>query len=404
MSTRVSLIAAETYEPATVRRAVDEAIAEAGGLDGIVSRGDRVFVKINHLGNHPSDSGIITHPEIAAAVAGHLKDLGARVTLGDGLETEGHAFFGDSGYLETAKRYGLELVNLKGAEYVDTPTPSGGHLAIASAALEADCIINVPKLKTHALTLMTCAVKNFYGLLPQYLRRNLHRDHIVPKNFAAAVVDIYQAVKPAFHVVDAITTLEGFGPSRGGKPKHLGLVMAGADGVAVDAVAATIIGMNPLDIATTRIAAERGLGVADLARIDLRGIPLTRAAAKDFALPESMSHLTNFIDRLPGPVARCIAQFAGLMREIPRIVPRRCIACGLCRKHCPQGAIRIDKVAHIDYTRCISCFCCQEFCQSDAIELSHTAAGKLILNAYNTVRSIAKRGRRREKSNPVKPH
>ena len=397
MRSRVSLIAAQNYESASVRRAVDEAIAAAGGL-ARVKPGDRAFVKINHLGHHALESAIVTHPEFSAAVACHLKDLGARVTVGDGLEKEGDDYFVDSGYIEAAKRCGLELINLKGGKYVNITTKSGTTLAVAARALETDHFINVPKLKTHALTVMTCAVKNLYGLLPQYLRRNLHREHVVPREFSRAVVDIYEAVKPAFHVVDAITGLEGSGPSTGGKPRQIGLIIAGSDGVAVDAVSAAIMGLNPLDVSTTSIAAQRELGIADLRQIEIAGVPLADAIVPDFVLPGSLAQLANIVDRLPRPMARLLGGLIGLTKEIPRIQPKNCVACGLCRAHCPQGAIQIEKIAIIDYKKCISCFCCQEFCQSDAVGLSHSIAGELIIKSANMLRKITKGVRKRKLS------
>ena len=232
--------------------------------------------------------------------------------------------------------------------------------------------------------------------MPQYLRRNLHREHIVPREFSTAIVDIYEAVKPAFHVVDAITGLEGRGPSNGGKPRQVGLVIAGSDGVAVDAVSAAIIGLNPLDISTTSIAAQRGLGTADLKRIEIAGVPLADAIIRDFALPGSLTQVANFVDSLPRPIARLLGGIIGLTREIPRIQGQKCVACGLCRAHCPQGAIRVEKMAVIDYKNCISCFCCQEFCQSDAVELSHSAAGGLIIKSSNMLRKITKGIKRRK--------
>jgi len=392
MKTTVSIVEASAYEPKAVRAAVDEAIALAGGLDERIRRSDKVFLKINHLGHYAADSAVVTHPEVAAAVACHLRDLGAKVVIGDGLECGDLDFYEKSGYAEAAKRYDLELVNLRGGRYLNVQAKSGLELALAAEAVEADHLVNVPKLKTHLLTLLTCAIKNHYGLLPLYLRRNFHRDFVVPSDFAAAVVDIYEQSKPLFHVVDGVMALEGMGPSSGGNPRFVGVVLAGADGVAVDAVAAALLGLDPLDVTVTAKAASRGLGIADLAQIDMEGSTLTRAAAEGFALPHTLLHVTNFVNRLPGPLADALGALVGLTREIPAIVPRRCIGCGLCKRHCPREAIEIvRRKAVIDYSKCISCFCCQEFCQSDAIEVSHTPLGDLLLKSVACVKNIVKR-------------
>jgi len=395
----VSIARCPDYSPENVRRGVDEAIAKAGGLERRVRRGDRVFVKINHLGHHTADSAIVTHPEVAAAVACHLKDLGARVTVGDGLESTGTAFYEKSGYLETARRCGIELVNLKGRGYKKIEAPSGAKLALALDAVECDHLVNVAKMKTHGLTVVTLAIKNLYGLLPHLYRHTLHRDYVIPSRFAAAVVDVYAEAVPAFNLVDAVTALEGNGPSRGGRPRHVGLLVAGADGVAVDAVCSAIMGVDPLNVAVTRIAAERGLGTADLGRIEIAGLPLAEARVDSFAVPETIMNLIHFIDRLPGPAAQALTSLVGATRETPRVVLGRCVGCGLCARHCPQGAIRmVDGKPRINYGRCISCFCCQEFCQSDAIELSRSRVADFLFDTLKAVKKVFRVFRKKKKA------
>jgi len=391
MNNAVSITRCPDYSPVNVRAKVDEVIALLGGFEGRIKSGDKVFVKINHLGSHTADTGIITHPEVAAAVACHLRDIGARVTLGDGLESSGMGFFEKSGYMAMARKYGIELVNLKGSGYKTMEGPSGTRLALAVDSLECDHLVNVAKMKTHGLTVVTLAIKNLYGLLPHLYRHNLHKEYIVPNEFAGAVVDIYSQATPAFNLVDAVTALEGYGPSRGGRPRHVGLLVGGFDGVAVDAVCSAVMGLNPQNIAVTRIAAERGLGLADLKKIEIKGTPLEDVIVSDFKIPETIMGVIHLIDRLPGPAADFLTRLVGVTRETPRIITDHCIGCGLCKKHCPQDAITmVDRLPKINYRKCISCFCCQEFCQSDAIELARSPMADMLFNTFNSIKKVVR--------------
>ena len=101
-------------------------------------------------------------------------------------------------------------------------------LAIAKAAFDADLVINVPKLKTHAFTLFTNAVKNVFGLLPGFQKMLLHKSFPNPRQFGECLAFLYKTVKPGLTVCDAVVGMEGDGPS-GGTPVQLGFLAASAD-------------------------------------------------------------------------------------------------------------------------------------------------------------------------------
>ena len=382
----VAAVRCSDYDPRGIRRALSECLGHLGGLSRWVRPGLRVLVKINHLGDHPPEEAITVHPAVTQALAAALTEAAGQVTVGDGLERPGLEGFRQSGTLQAAQRAGVSLVNFKGSPY--PPVAAGGqHLSrvpIARAAQEADLIINLAKMKTHVLTLLTGAVKNTYGFLPAGLRQSLHREYVSPADFAEVVVDVFQACPPRLHLVDAVVALEGYGPSRAGRPRPVGLLLASEDAVALDAVLGALMGYGAREVATTRIAAGRGLGAADLGEIELRGVSLAEVAPVDFALPERVIGVGRVLGRLPRPLLGMFGNLSQATTAVPQVVTAACIGCGLCVRHCPTGAARMDrdgKVAVIDRSRCISCFCCQEFCESDAIRLTHRPLGATVLFA-----------------------
>ena len=392
MPSQVAVTRCPDYDPAVLKEAVAGALNLIGSLRSVVKSSHRVLLKINHLGSHhPPASAINTHPALLRAVVELVREITDDVVVADGLDGHGVEGFRASGTLEACRELGVELLNFRGAGYREVRRDDFemvDRVPVATAALDADVVISLPKLKTHMLCLMTNAIKNNYGFIPLRLRVNYHKMFAEPEAFGNCIVDLYRARVPELVIVDAIDAMEGTGPSRGGTPKRLGLVIAGRDGVAVDAVAAAIMGLDPADVATNRHAARRRIGEIDLARIDVRGESI-RDARSPFRLPASRSLVDSLVARLPASVRGLLARLTASTRDMPRIVCDRCVGCGLCVAHCPEEAIALaDGKAVIDAGRCIACFCCQEFCESDAVGVRHRPLGRAFSLAERTVRAL----------------
>jgi len=370
-TTRVAIARAESYTDATVEAAIRRSLDLIGGLPDAIRPVCRVFLKINQL-PPPSlaDRGVVTHPVFVKAAANILKEAGADVTVGDDIESDQPDGFTVSGVRQACEEAGVKLVNLREAGFVATPIEGRvlKQVYLSKLALEADVIVNLPKLKTHALTAFTGGVKNIYGCLPQGMRIKLHGDHISPDEFALMLTDIYAALKPQLTLMDAVMAMQGEGPA-GGSLYPLGLVLAGTDSVAVDAVACRIIGMPPRRVDTIRHAHDRGLGTADLAQIEVVGEELETLTRTDFKLPASATiTILNLVARL---LPR--RQSNALMQRVvakPQIIRASCTGCGACVKVCPAGAMHLDasNISVIDYKLCIRCLCCYEACREGAIE------------------------------------
>lgn len=383
---KVAIIRAHEYDRAQIRSALEQGLALIGGWNHLIKPGDDVFVKVNHLPPpSPPERAIVTHPVFVEAVLDLLKETGAAITVGDDIRASDEDGFRTSGYRAMCERAGVELVNLKQSGFVKVRC--NGHrletIYLAKAVADADVVINLPKLKTHSLTLLTGGVKNLYGTIPSGLRTRFHGDHPRLEDFCQVLVDIFATAKPMLTIMDGIVAMEGEGPA-GGKPRNLGLILASQDAVALDAAAGRIIGLDPTEVLTTRIAHERGLGVGDLRNIEVVGERIESVSLPDFSLPASAAG--RFVQRLP----RFLSQFfVRLLTIRPRVVTQNCVGCAACQNACPVGAIAVRKgKAKIDRSICIQCMCCHEVCRYNAIVPTRSRAGRILHAVMNAGRRL----------------
>jgi len=388
-SARVSIVRAGDYDLARLIKAVESSIELVGGLGTIVKPGNRVFVKINHLPPpSPPERGIVTHPVFAEAVIHLLKKAGAVITVGDDIEMAPVDGFGASGFRRMCERNGVRLLSLREDGFI--ARKCDGYLLrevfLSRTAAEADLVINLPKLKTHSLTVFTGGVKNMYGTIPASLRRRFHGEYTDTDDFARMLTDIYSTIRPQLTLMDGIMAMEGEGPS-GGSLRKTGVILASRDAVAIDAVATRIIGMDPMDIATTRYARERGLGVGDLDSIEIVGESIDSVAVTGFKRPASATR--SLLRRIPAPLSRFAVRQLSVR---PCVLEQKCTACAECTMACPTGAIAIrGKTAGIDRSTCIECMCCHEVCRFDAIVTKRPPVSGAISLVVDAVRKIAGR-------------
>ena len=354
-----------------VRVLIRPAEYEGAGLDAAVEdffeafsppiAGKKVLVKPNMLSARPPHRAVTTHPSVVAAVVRAVgRRSPAQIWVGD---NPGMRYYGDSG--EVAARTGI--LEAAGEYYrhlgrnprrVRMHSAFAPEVTVSGEVLDCDVLITLPKFKTHSLTTLTCAIKNSYGFLLGAEKARLHRLARSPQAFACTVVDVWALRPPDFAIVDAVTAMQGNGPSSR-DVFHYGRLLASNDCVALDAAVGALMGLEPAEVPTTVEAASRGLGEADLGKIEVDG-PFEPIPG--FKLPSTMARgrLAAFLARLAG----------GLVVSEPRADTNECVRCGLCMEHCPTEAIRMDPFPVISRRRCIRCYCCLEFCPCEAMKLS----------------------------------
>ena len=373
MPARVAVVRCETYEPPEVSGATRRALELLGGAERFVSPGERIVLKPNLLVASAADKAVTTHPAVFSAVAAALAEAGAVLTWGDSPGFGGALGVGKrAGISQAAERLGIQMAAF---EHGRTVPFTDGRLikqfTIAEGVAAADGLVSLPKLKTHALTRMTGAVKNQFGCIPGLLKGEFHTRMPDVERFSQMLVDLNRLLGPRLFVMDAVVAMEGNGP-RGGDPRQVGVLLASDDPVAIDALGCRIMALDPGLVDTVVYGEKWGLGSAS--DIEILGDDLP-------VLPDYR------VNRAPTSTTSGLGSSLGkrLLAPRPFIIAQRCTRCGTCVHVCPVDPKAVDWVesdksrppAH-DYDRCIRCYCCQEMCPERAIEVKTPLLGRLI--------------------------
>lgn len=253
--------------------------------------GSLVLVKPNLVS--PSNARLsTTHPLVARAACRHALDHGARVVVADSPAfgpAEGVA--NASGLAEALRGLPVRLATL------DRPRKlalsMGGSLGLASLAMEADSILNLPKLKAHNQMRMSAAVKNLFGCVVGCRKAMAHArwgDH--GNRFESALMDVAQALLPkCAHLLDGVTAMHVRGPIKG-EPCELGLLAASMDGVALDTAVYAMLGLRPEDVPLWAEARRRSLPGADPAGIAYPLLSSGDFDASGFVVPAVLDEQT----------------------------------------------------------------------------------------------------------------
>jgi uncharacterized protein (DUF362 family)/ferredoxin len=350
------------YDLALLRPAV------FGLLDRIeslrIDSGARVLVKPNFLAPAKPDRAMTTHPLVLRAVVEYVLAKGGRPIVAD---SPGMGAFErllrEGGYAEALRGLDLEVRPFRETVKVDIGEPFA-RIDIAREAVAVDAVINLPKLKTHAMMLLTLGVKNLFGCIVGLTKPQWHmRSGVDRRMFARLLVQIHRAVQPAATLVDGILGMEGEGPGRSGTPRRLGILAAGADAPAVDMAVCRLVGVRPEELPTHQAAVELGL-LTEPVSIEGDFLPVS-----GFKLPV-LAPLTFGPPRLHRLMRKHLVQR-------PVADAGKCRLCGECWRCCPAKAITpYAQVVGFDYDRCIRCYCCIEMCPHGALKAVETSAGR----------------------------
>jgi uncharacterized protein (DUF362 family)/Pyruvate/2-oxoacid:ferredoxin oxidoreductase delta subunit len=351
------------YDRLLVKQGVVRLLAPLGGMERYVRPGERVLIKPNLLSAKPPEAAVTTHPELLRAVIELVQQAGGIALVGDSP--------GYGSARRVAERSGMmRVIEETGATFVPftetAPVAGSGtfrEFELARPYLEADRLINLPKLKTHEMMTMTCCVKNLFGSVVGTQKAAWHLKAGADKDlFAEMLLEVYRLREPDLNIVDAIVAMEGNGPGSG-DPCQVGLLLAGANAVAVDVIAAEIAGIPRKLLYLENAARRLALPGALREEIDCCGVNLNEVNCRPFKLP----HLSDVQFGLPSFLKnRLRNQFTSR----PEVMEQKCELCGVCVRACPPEAIRVEGGRlRFDYQRCIRCFCCRELCPHAALKL-----------------------------------
>ena len=374
MLSTVSIVSCETYDSDVVRRAVRGALAPLGGVDRFVRPGMHVLLKPNLLLASDLEQAVTTHPVVVEVMAELVQAAGATVIIGDspgGPAGNEPQVWRKSGMSGVAERTGARLVPLEGVVWKRL---ASDDYFIARPVLEADLVIDLPKLKTHTLTLYSGAVKNLFGTIPGNRKRDIHFRYPGVEDFSRAIVDVLELVRPGLTLLDGVVGQEGNGPGVRGTPHRYGCLAASTDPVALDAVIAQAMGFRPGEVLHIHEAGVRGLGASGADEIDVTSNGANGTTrAPDFGMVRLPS--THWYFHVP---AWATAPLRRIARVRPRPAATACEGCDRCAEVCLRGAITPGKPPAFDMNRCVGCFCCAEVCPQGTIVLHSNLFARLL--------------------------
>lgn len=350
------------YNYSTLRPVLFEIMDSIAG--DLIKKDSRVIIKPNLLAPAPPDKAIVTHPLVIKAAVEYVIHRGAVPRISDSPATGSFdRILKVAGIRSTLEGLRVDCREFKKSVVIDVGEPFK-KIEIAGDALDADVVINLPKLKTHTQMLLTLGVKNMFGCVVGMRKPEWHlRAGVDREMFARLLLKVYQAVKPSVTVIDGILAMEGQGPGKRGKPRELGVLMGSIDAISLDNVVCRMLGIASDRLMTNKIAIEQGL--MDKEIVTDGYLP----EIKDFKLPE----ITPLVF---GP-----ERFHGFMRrhliQRPECDDSECSLCAECWQYCPAEAITHDKKKlRFDYEKCIRCYCCIEVCPHGALSANETLTGK----------------------------
>ncbi len=283
----VSLIRAETYETEALHQHLVLLLAPMGGMAHFVKPGDRVLLKPNLLTGARPTKECTTRPEIVYCVAKLVQAAGGKPFLGDSPAFGSARGVAEAnGLLEWANKADLPIVEMHGQRY---PVESAefDNLLLSKEAMDADVVINLPKVKSHVQLTVTLGVKNLFGCVPGKMKAWWHMEAGKDSDrFGMMLVETARAIAPELTILDGIIGHEGNGPS-GGEPKALGVLAAADDVFALDRAMVEILGVAPERVPTLMASQRLGL-CPQLSAIEFPLMQPAELKIADWQLPEKM--------------------------------------------------------------------------------------------------------------------
>lgn len=366
----VSIQACSNYELAAVEAALAQTIEDLGGLGTYIQPGSRVLLKVNLLMKKRPEEATTTHPVFVRALSNLLVAHGCQVLIGD---SPGGPFnqkslipiYETCGYNDLVSDHVKLNWNFDEMERVFEDGQLLKRVQMVSMLDDVDHVISVSKLKTHGMMLFTGAVKNLFGVIPGLNKAEYHFKMPNTDDFANALVDICEAVKPVLSFMDGIVGMEGAGPSAG-NPVDIGVVLAATNPHELDYAAVHIVNIEPLAVPTLKMAHARGLVKDSLAAIQFKGVALESVRLERFEAPEIRS-VAFISDKYPKWIRDAADK---LLKPKPVFLKDKCVGCGECARLCPPQTIAmIDRFPVVNLDNCIRCYCCQELCPKKAVEI-----------------------------------
>ena len=396
---KVCIRAVEKYNQHDIDVAMRCMIDELGGIDRFVRKGQIIVLKPNLVIAAEPRKATTTHPMVVGAVAKLCAEAGAsKVIVMDSPGGPFNPTYVNGVYKKTGMTAMVEDVREWARENAPNCTvslnddfsetqvayPDGvmaKKIPICTALYDADVIINIAKMKTHAFAGFSAACKNMYGAIPGLVKVEWHQYFQDLNSFSDCMLDIqgYFADKLNLHIVDAIEAMEGPGPTAG-TPIHMGLLLASKCFTSVDIACVKLMDDDIYNMPTITRAAERGFVNKDLS-IDIQGTSIAEFVNKKYKRMAPSTFSATGKSKVTQWLMR------RMFSQKPVVSKRKCIGCMKCSEHCPVDCIhsrdkgrgkRKGKYVTFDLDKCIRCFCCQELCPLHIVKVKTPIVVKIM--------------------------
>ena len=275
----------------------------------------RILVKPNLVSPTPARLGATTHPQLVEAVIAYLKDEGfGNIVVAEGswVGAKTEKSLDVCGYKDILKKYNVDFINTKKDDAVRVDC-AGLSLLVCRCALDADFIINIPVLKGHCQTRVTCALKNMKGLIPDSEKRRFHT-----MGLHEPIAKLSLAVKQDFILVDHICGDPDC--EDGGNPVTRNTLFACADPVLTDAYGCFLLGREVGEVPYIGMAKELGTGSCDIQKariitIDSALEELADASEKPLTADNRIVELSDAVEE----VESCSACYGYLIPALRRL-------------------------------------------------------------------------------------
>ncbi len=360
-------------------------------------KGARILLKPNLNSNMNALTGNTTDLRVIAAVISFLKEHGyENITIGEGTNS---GFYRNNisviarlGVDRLANYFGVNCIDLNMSESVDIDFEDGIKAGVAREVMEAEFLINLPKLKTHFEAGMSACLKNLIGCLVG--QENKKKTH---KSLAANILHLQEQIRPQIHIVDALFAMEGLGPTKG-TPVKTDMLIVGDDPYVIDLFAARYASFDYTKVVSLAEAERIGLitskhhAIAN--KIDVKPYktsfapPVAGHIATFIHNPKRQKYflairntsLFNFLCNTK--LAGKLLCWTGLRQDVfideemdfqgLQHVEEKCNDCGKCSHYCPLELQLPDVLKTKEMDKCISCLYCFCVCPQDAIEFNGT--------------------------------
>ncbi len=356
------------------------------------SKDARIFLKPNLNSNMNALTGNTTDLRVIASVIEFLKAQGYhKISMGEGTNS---GFYRNQISVierlkinELGKYYGVDVLDLNYAETFDIPFENGILAQAAKPVIEADFLINLPKLKMHFEVGITACLKNLMGTLVGQPNKKKTHDSLC-KN----ILNINRVIKPDLHILDAVIAMEGTGPTRG-TPIPLNTLLIGTDPYLLDLACAKLAQFEPSQVRLLAEALHQGLITKDHFEF-LEGHPFLA-----FSKPMRQPKVNPLVGFIHSPKRQkfflkirntaffntvCNTDFAqeilfhtGLRQDkflkddlkIDKLtLNEKCLpGCVICREHCPVS-LELPQAFKTGLEGCIHCMYCYSVCPVEAID------------------------------------